>query len=58
MYPKPKDLNRVLKSLLFRCGLEAEGVSLLWALGTGLGPLECQHFPASNWASLSQCVCV
>lgn len=29
----------------------------MWALGIGLGPRGCQHFPAGNWASLSQCVC-
>ena len=33
-------------------------MSLVWALGTGLGPLGCQYFPAGNWASLSQYVCV
>lgn len=32
-------------------------MSLVWALGTGLGPHGCQHFPVGNWASLSQCVC-
>lgn len=58
MYPKPKDLKRDVKSPLFRCGHQAEWVSLVWALGNGLGRLWCQHFPAGNWDSVSQCVCV
>lgn len=33
MYPKPKDLNRYVKSPLFRCGLEA-CVRLVWAFGS------------------------